>query len=119
MSSVAAFHVEQAESNGCVVACIAMVMMVSGPPYVARKGVAPGGAPSRHGDLCAPSGLSSPCAPYHVVLIVGQSEEGYLYLDPYYPVDGQPLLMTEDEIVAVFAYQVAVTPAVVEIGAQP
>ena len=33
--------------------------------------------------------------------LVEHDDDGYVYLDPYYPADGQPLRMTDDDLVAI------------------
>jgi hypothetical protein len=90
-----------------------LIVMVSGPPYVHRRGTTPGGRPSRHGDLCAPQDREPPYPPFHAVVLTERDDDGYVYLDPYYPADGQPLRMTDDDLVATFSRQFVVTPAIV------
>ena len=83
----------------------ALLITVFGPRYVKRLTTRPGGLPSRHGNL-APSG--DYVAPLHAVVLVGQDDEDFLLLDPYYPAQGQPLRISADDLVEVFTGELIV-----------
>ena len=39
----------------------------------------------------------------HALLLVGVDDEAVRYLDPYFPRDGQPLTMSRDHLVTMYA----------------
>jgi hypothetical protein len=55
---------------------------------------------SRHGRLLPyEHPRNAPGLPHAVVLVEGMEPDGVLYLDPYYPSNGQPFSLTDDELV--------------------
>lgn len=77
-----------------------LIIKVSGPRYVRCCGDRPGGAPSRFGALADPGDFGGPM---HALLLVGVDDEAVRYLDPYFPRDGQPLTMSRDHLVTMYA----------------
>lgn len=54
---------------------------------------------SRHGRLVAHENARAAIGPPHaVVLVEARDPDGVRYLDPYYPPDGQPFSLAEDEL---------------------
>lgn len=83
----------------------ALIVTVCGPRYVQRRGIAPGGSKSKWKDL-APAGDSG--GPFHALVLAGSTEDGFLALDPYYPANGQPLELTDDDLTYILTGQVVV-----------
>lgn len=83
----------------------AVIAKVCGPVYVKRKGTSPAHQPSRHGDLAPPGDWGGP---FHAIVIIARSDAGLAVLDPYYPAAGQPILITDDVMSAIFACDVVV-----------
>lgn len=64
---------------------------------------------SRHGPLIPYEDLRGAFGlPHAVVLVEAIEPEGVLYLDPYYPEDGQPFALTDDELAEAWTGQVVI-----------
>lgn len=82
-----------------------VLAILAGPPYVAWFTARYPQALSRHGRLCV-AGLPGP--PRHAIVLMGQLDDGYHYHDPWYPADGQPYEMSEDDFQSCFCGSIAV-----------
>lgn len=76
------------------------IVKVSGPAYVKRVGVNPGGVRSSHGELAPPGDMGGP---FHALLFVAQSGERLEFFDPWYPSEGQPFSMLREDLLAMYA----------------
>jgi hypothetical protein len=82
-----------------------VLAILSGPPYVAWFTARYPAVISRHGQLC---GSGSHGRPLHAVVLSQRLDGGYRYHDPWYPADGQPFAMSEDDFQRCFAGLIAV-----------
>lgn len=82
-----------------------VLAILFGPLYVAWFTVRHSSALSRHGRLCAagPHG-----GPLHAVVLTGRLDDGYRYHDPWYPADGQPFEMSEDDFQRCWSGRIAI-----------
>ncbi|MEO5725682.1 MAG: hypothetical protein ABI134_14395 [Byssovorax sp.] len=53
--------------------------------------------------------------PHAVVLVEALETDGFRYLDPYYPVDGQPFSLTDDELMEAWTGVVLIPTLPIEI----
>jgi hypothetical protein len=77
-----------------------LIITVGGPAYVKYLGTRPAGHPSRHGQLASPGDRA---IPVHTVVVVAFDDIGFHVLDPYYPADGQPIRMSDEVMLAIWA----------------
>lgn len=82
-----------------------VVVTVSGPPYVQWRKEHYPSVISRHGALCSPGSHGKP---FHAILLVARLDDGYVFHDPWFPADQQPLHMSEDAFQSCFAGQAIV-----------
>lgn len=82
-----------------------VIIKVSGPVYVKHLGTEPGGAASRHGALAKAGDAGRP---FHAIMLFERTANGFWALDPYYPAAGQPLELTNDVLLEVFACEAVV-----------
>lgn len=95
---------EFAELRFAVMSGALGIVVVSGPPYV-RWLEATYPLASPHGKLCPPGTHGRP---RHALVVCGYDHDEWLVLDPWFPGDGQPLRMAEDDLVSCFAGLAAV-----------
>lgn len=73
---------------------------------------------SKHGPLLrCENPRHVPGMPHAVVLVDASDAGGFRYLDPYYPVDGQPFSLTEEELIEAWTGMVAIPTLPVELVA--
>ena len=82
-----------------------VLAILAGPLYVAWFTERHLAALSRHGRLCA---VGSHGGPLHAIVLTSQMEDGYRYHDPWYPANGQPFEMSEDDFQRCWSGQIAV-----------
>ncbi len=82
-----------------------VLAILSGPPYVAWFAERHSAVLSPHGRLC-PAGLRG--GPLHAIVLTSQMDDGYRYHDPWYPANGQPFEMSEDDFQRCWSGQIAV-----------
>jgi hypothetical protein len=61
---------------------------------------------SRFGPLS-----TAPYGELHTIVLVGADAAGFEYLDPYYPVDGQPFRLSDEQIAEAWQGSMIVSPA--------
>lgn len=75
-----------------------LIVRICGPRYIRDLGESPAGHQSRHGRLAAPGERGGP----HAVLVIDADESAVTFLDPYYPAEGQPIVMTRVQLLGMF-----------------
>lgn len=92
-----------------------LVTLFPGPLtyFTMRRSPAP---VSRHGRLLPyENPRNAPGLPHAVVLVEAVEPEGVLYLDPYYPSNGQPFSLTDDELLEAWTGHVVIPTLPIEI----
>ncbi|WP_437480090.1 hypothetical protein WME75_34870 [Sorangium sp. So ce1014] len=83
--------------------CWIIAQMFAAPLMRIAQALARPPAPSRFGAL-----TNEPLGSLHAVVLVSADAAGFHYLDPFYPVDRQPLVLSEEQFAEAWQGQVVI-----------